>query len=653
MSKVFAGIAQVNGIAASVLAVIPGGQPFAAAAAASASLYGGLARLTAKPPAPPSKLEDVTIGAEQPTAYAVGRCELTGQLVHTEAHGRDREDVPNPWRTDTICLTLGPVVAIDQLYVNKNAVNFDPSTGWETSNYGKYLRADTRLGLTPETTAVNWTDLDPGSPPSFNLWSGSHLVSGRAMMQFGMLLDSEETHFRSGAPDFSAVGRWNKGYDPRLDDTYAGGLGAHRLGNEATYEYSVNGVIHALTYLYGRYQNGTLVIGGGCPITSFDVDSFVQAANIADANSWTCHGVVYENGEDGEIWNNANLMLETAAAWLTNDGGVLRVLQRRPLVAVDTIRSEDLEGPYSLKPISEFKDGINTIVPTIMSESNLWSYVPIDKVTVPTLVTSQGEERSKAHKFTLVTDPNQAAALSVLMIYDSVEIDPIQLTLGRRFLSYDVGTAFDTDIPELGLVGITVVLLRKEIELKTGRVIAGLKTDTTAKHAFALGQTNQAPPQPALASNAELELAANDLTRSPLKSSAITNSYTSGFASAITATEEGDATWTITVPTHNRVYANPLDFPTVSIDADTITGLAAETTYRIYYDDPVLKGGPVVMQATTNSAESVVSQTNPFRHYVSVISTAAAGQPADDGQPASPPNTSGPDGDWDGTGSIP
>ncbi|MGB6229868.1 MAG: hypothetical protein WBF53_07050 [Litorimonas sp.] len=652
MSKVFAGLAKVNGIAASVLQFIPGGQPFAALAAASASIYGGLAQLTAKPPRPPAQVEDILLGGDQPMPFAVGRCFIPGNLVHAEAHGREREDVPNPWRTDTIVLTgAGPVVSIDALYANKSVVSFGQD-GWENGYYGKYMRGDTQLGATPETTALDWTALDSGAPPSFREWSSSRRLSGFAAMQFGMLLDAEETHFRSGPPKFGAVGRWTRHYDPRLDSTYPGGSGPHRLGDESTYDYSVNGVIQALTYLYGRYQNGKLVLGGGLPVTAIDVPSFVAAANVADANNWRCNGLMFENGEDGEIWNNVKLMLQTAGAWPTNDGGVVRCLQRRPVVTLDTITKADLTGAYDLCGMKSVKDGFNTVIPTIVSESNEWSEVPIDAVGVPTLVASQGEVRSKSRSYKLVTDPSQASALATLDIYDSVELDPIQLTLSRRLIGFEVGSGFDVQLPEIGLVG-TFVMLSKKIDLATGNVVVGLKSDTTEKHAFALGQTNVAPPQPTLVTNVELDRAARELLIGPLRSSSIQNSAVSDLDSPITIAEETDGSWTASVPQHKRNYANPETFPSVTVNATTVTGLSASTRYHLYYDDRWMGGGDVAMTATTNLAEAVISPANPYRHRVAVIRTAGAGETADPPQPTAPPGTDDEDGFWDGQTKFP
>lgn len=638
MSEVAQGMSTFAGIGAAVFQFIPGGQAFAAALTAVSAGWGAIADLTAEPPRPPAQLQEAMFGADQAIPYALGRCEVFGHLVHHEAHGRDREGVPNPWYTQTIALThAGPVVAIDTLYANKNPISFG-ADGFATAYYGKYLRGDTQIGATPESAALDWTALDSGSPPSFGQWSSSHKLSGIAAMQFGMLLDSEETHYRSGPPKFSAVGRWTRHYDPRQDGTYPGGAGTQRSDDEATYGYSVNGVVQALTYALGRYQNGFLVLGGGLPIESIDVASFVAAANVADANGWTCNGVVYENGEDGEIWNNLKLMLQTAAAWPTNDGGVLRCLQRRPLVTLDTITSDDLEGPVNVKGMRDWADGKNTIIPTIVSEANEWAEVPITPVSVPTLVTAQGEERPLSRTYKLVTDPDQAGQLAVLDIYDTVEIDPIVVTVGRRFIGYDVGDAFLTDIPEVGLSGKTVVMLSKTIDPMTGRVTMGLKTDEPTKHAFALDQTNTAPPQPALVSNEDLDFSAFRDQSASGRSAAVNASHIADLATPIRSAESSGS-FTVTVPAHTRVYGNPRIFGEVSVDELTLTGLAVGQIHYLYYDDPEMTGGSVTLAATTLAVDSSTSDANPYRHHVGYVRTPQLGQTSFNGESAPPPTT--------------
>lgn len=633
MSKVSAGISKIAGIASVVLSVIPGGQPFAVAASAIAAASGTIAQVTAKPPLSVPGLSDYTVGPDQPFPYLMGRCQTFGHMIHREAHGRTRQDVPNPWLTETYILSgAGPVEAIQTRLANNNAVTFDEGgTGFENDYYDKYMRSDTQLGLDPEAAALD-SFVDEGSPPGITQWTSARKLSSFAAVQYSMLLDDVETHYRNGPPKFSAVGQWVKGYDPRLDSTYAGGSGAHRLGTESTYEYHANPPLHAALYAYGRYKNGTLVCGGGLSVTAIDWPSFVDAANTADTNGWTIGGPVYEAGENGEIWNNLKQILRCAAAVPVNDKGLLRCIHQNARVTVDTITGDDIVGPCTVSGMTPWAKGYNTVIPKYTSEANDWAFVGSDPITVSALETAQGETRTRAEPYPLVTDKDQAAQLGTYAVYDSVE--PIAtLTLSRRFIAYDIGDAFTLDlVDELGLTGEGYII-NHEIDVQTGNVTIGLKIDTSGKHAYALGRTGTAPDHPALVTNEDLDLAAGSGLTAAVKSLAIQTGRTS--SCTITATDAGsDAT--ISISAHSYIYGNPLQFPESAVDAGTVTGLAYSTKYYLSYDDEEIDGGAVTFLANTDYEDSLVSDTNPFRHYVGVILTPAASASDTDGRPLIP-----------------
>jgi len=485
VSKIAKGISKVAGIAAGVLSFIA--PPLAAPFAAISSAAGAIAQLTAKPPRSVLTLDDYTIGPSTPFPYVMGRSKVYGNLVHQESHGSDREDIPNPWMTQTFVYSgAGPVQSIDSILVNNNPVTFASLGGIANGYYDKYMRHDNRLGNTP-ATALNT------NAGGFSHWGSGHKLSGMCAAQFSMLLDSDETHYSGGPPKFSLVIRGVKCYDPRLDDTIAGGSGSHRIGQEATYTYSQNPPLHALTYVFGRYQNGSHVCGGGLPVDAIDIPSFIEAANIADANGWTLGGVVYENGEDGEIWNNLKLILEASACVPTNDGGILRVISTSPKVSLDTITEADLEGPLSVPGVKQRRVGFNTVIPKYRSEANDWAYVESESIAISALVTLHGEERLREQPFSLVTAASQGAQLSIYRAFESVEISGLSMLVGRRFLNYNIGDAMDLDLAQFGLTGQAIITQTTE-RVDTGQVELVLKTEHSDKHTTALPQTGTAPP---------------------------------------------------------------------------------------------------------------------------------------------------------------
>jgi hypothetical protein len=433
-------------------------------------------------------------------------------------------------------------------------------------------------------------------------------------------------------PNFAAVGRWAKAYDARLDSTVEGGSGSHRLGDETTYTYHNNPAMHALTYAFGRYQNDKLVCGGGLPVTTLDVASFIEAANVQDANGWTVNGVVYENGEDGELWNNLKQILEAGGAWPTNDGGVLRCMQMAPRVVLDTVTDDDLEGPCSTPGMTPWEAGINEMTPRFISEANQWTLVSTDPVSVPALLAAQGEARTKSRDWALVTDADQVSALAAYAIYDTVELQPIVLTVGRRFIAFDVGDALTLDLPSMGL-DHTAVIQKHSVDLATGKVTLTLVTDTADKHTFALSREGSGPPHPTLVAEGDIEKARDFTQNAGLRPQAIATSYPKGLdTTPITVEADGDD-WVITVPEHTRVYPDPDRFPAVTVNESTVTVTGDATVYYLAYDDELMAGGDITLLAFTDPLLAVTTDEELDRHHVGYIRTAAD----ETGVPARPP----------------
>lgn len=660
MSKFFKGVATVAGIVAGGLAILGTAglaAPVVAGITLSSGLFSGIAaaattlsQITAKAPLSVPALDDYTVGPSSPYPYVMGRARVFGNMIHREAHGREQNDVPNPYLTMSFIYSGGgPVEDIDQILVNNDPVTFGSgyySAGVANGYYGSFLRFDGSRGALTEFAAID-TNSD-----GKQYWGPASKLSGYSAGQVSLFLNKENKRYKGGTPKFSAVLRGVKAYDPRLDSTYPGGLGSHRSNNEFSWSYTQNAPLHGLTYALGRRQGpgrDKLVCGAGVPITDINVASFVAAANINDANGWTIGGVVYENGEKGELWNNLKLILAAGGCRPTNDGGVLTCISTGPQVAIDTITAEDIKGSFTVPGMTKFKNGFNTVIPKYRSEANDWAYVPSDAVTVQTLKDAQGEERTKERQFDLVTDRDQAVELGIYAVYDSVEISQISLVVGRRFINYRVGDAMRLLIPALNLDHIAVIQ-QHTINAATGEVALILRTDTQEKHGFALGQTGTAPPHPQLLDVEEYDTAAEGFSsEADTRSAAILNSSILEDIS-ISAVDAGSSA-TITVPSHTRTYGDPQKFSNVVLSETIMTGFAYDQVLYLYYDDDSLTGllpdpdpddsvppQQVPFAATTARSNAYATEAYPFRHYVGRVTTPSSGATEPNtGQPSNPP----------------
>jgi hypothetical protein len=490
MSKALRVVAMV----ASIAAIIPGPhQPIAAAVATVASIG---ATITQKKPPARGNTSQIMIGANLPMPYTIGRTYVGGALLHDVAYGGTVNDVPNPYRSMVIDWSGGgPVEEIEAFQADFETVPF--SSGAATSYYAGFMWLAQQLGATPEAAAL------AGPHGAIPQWGASYKLSGHAAGLVTLNFDKKGKRYASGVPQFGAILKGALAYDPRLDSSYPGGSGSHDFDDESTWEYSEDPALHALAYARGRYHNGKKVIGCGFPANAIDIAAFVELANICDTNGWKVGGTLYE---PGSRWDNLKRILEVAAAEPVFVGALLSVKFSAPKVALDTITADDLaDGQYVVPAMKTWRDRKNGLVPKYRSEDHKWEMVQSDLVTVPEYVTEDGEEKEEEYPLELCQDKDQAAQVSAYALVNGREFGPIVLPCKPRLAEYVPGEALDIDIPELGLNEQLCVITGRSIDPATAIVTLTLESETTAKHAFALGQTGTAPPTPTITTGEDMD----------------------------------------------------------------------------------------------------------------------------------------------------
>lgn len=504
MSKVLKTVAVVAGAVALIGATVltAGGAAFAATAlggalagtsgiVAIAGVVSGVAslgaQLTAKTPPARGSITQVLVASDPAQPYLMGESYFGGVMRHDAGYGATLKKVPNPYRGMVMVYSgAGPLEQLVELQTDFAAVS---------SYFSGFLATDTQLGATPESTAL----VPPLSAPMPS-WGASSKLSGQAAVLWNFKFDKDGKRFASGLPVLGAVWKGVKVYDPRLDTTYPGGSGSQRIDDETTWAYSDNPALHALTYAYGRYQNGVQTFGIGVPATALRVAEFVAMANVCEANGWRLSGVVYE---PGDRWNNLKDILAAGAAEPVFAGGTLGVRFRAPSVALDTITEGDLaDESASVTSMQSYRDRLNAIVPKYRSPDHNWELVAADAVRVTEYETEDGEEKIEEIPYNLVRDADQAAQLAAYRLVDGRELGPITLVCLPRLRSYRPGECLALSLPSLGL-DTDAIILTRQIDPSTMKVTLTLIGETAAKHAFALGLTGTPPPTPALGQSAE------------------------------------------------------------------------------------------------------------------------------------------------------
>ncbi|MDO9486875.1 MAG: hypothetical protein Q7J32_00755, partial [Sphingomonadaceae bacterium] len=138
---------------------------------------------------------------------------------------------------------------------------------------------------------------------------------------------------------------------------------------------------------------------------------------------------------------------------------------------------------------------INGAVPVYRSEAHGWELVPAAPVRVAAYVAEDGEQRTREIAYPLVQNVDQAAELALYDIVNAREFGPVELPLKPRWLGYKPGDCLTVAAAELGLNGQELLIVNRTLD-PDGIVTMTARSETTAKHGFALGLTGTPPPTP-------------------------------------------------------------------------------------------------------------------------------------------------------------
>jgi hypothetical protein len=486
----------------------------AATVAAVASAVSALATVGAqklqKPPDMKGTVNEVVIGSNMPVPYVMGRTFVGGMKVYDNvAPGPNGH--PNKDRTHIFVGThAGPIDSFEKFQADYTPITFASETGGLISGVasgyygadGGYLWLNTRKGLRPDTALTA-----PAGRAAITGWTSAHKLSGMACWSATMEFDEEGERWSSGIPAFGMVAKWVWAYDPRLDSSYSGGSGPQRWSDESTWAWTENPALHAITYVRGRFMNGIKVVGAGIPQNAVNIPAFVELANICDANAWKVGGAVYE-GPGFSRWDNLKRILQAASAEPVWVGGLLSCRFSSPKTTLVQINSDDLaDGDIEVQAMSNFKDRHNTLVPRYRSEPHKWEYVQADAVQNTTYLAEDGETKTDEVQYDLVQNKDQAAQLAAYELANRREFGPIRITCKNHLRTFKPGEAVTLNISEAGLVSQLAVITSRTVDPSTGSVQFELVSETTAKHAYALGKTGVAPATPTIIAPQDVDAA--------------------------------------------------------------------------------------------------------------------------------------------------
>ncbi|HAL07210.1 MAG TPA: hypothetical protein DCP26_07640, partial [Brevundimonas sp.] len=405
-----------------------------------------------------------------------------------------------------VALSLGPIDQVPRFEADGATVTFSGPQSEATGFYAADMWQRTTLGLPGDAALLPPTGLKYGNP-GLTGWGTQHAAPQVSFSFWTMVLaknPEDRDVFTNGVPDPRWVGRWMKLWDPRKDSTYPGGSGPQRRDDWRTWEWSESPYVHALAWCRGHYKlnlDGTIdrtkrIAGIGAPDAAIDIPAFVEGMNVAQANDWTISGE----------WSTSDGKFQTLLAMLQAGGGEpisrgaqISVMVNAPRVATYTYTRDDLIGQAEIRPLTPRRERKNTIIPRYKSEANGWQYVPAGEVTSSVYRDEdRGEPRSLEIEYSHVRSAKQAAQLAA---YDLANLrEGLTATLPSKvhLMHVHPGACIKVDVPELALAGQKFIVRRATTNHQSASVTLELRSESDAKHAWALGQAAQPAPSPSL-----------------------------------------------------------------------------------------------------------------------------------------------------------
>lgn len=238
-----------------------------------------------KDPEPVGVRGQIEVGGDNPISFIVGTYATNGQLEYVGTFGKAGK-TPNAYLTQVISLGDLPVNGLVDLFVNGEKCTID----YDETKYGDWGYpvadfeddGDNALWIKfydgTQTTADPLLMAEFGDHPD-RPWTSDMIGRG---VPYAIVTAQFKRDVLTGPPRCTFVIEGIKLYDPRKDTT-AGGSGAHRWGQPATYEWSDNPKVIQYNVMRGIYYDGEWFYGGqGMQAFQLPVSSWFAAMNECD-----------------------------------------------------------------------------------------------------------------------------------------------------------------------------------------------------------------------------------------------------------------------------------------------------------------------------------------------------------------------------------
>ncbi|RZJ47416.1 MAG: hypothetical protein EON87_00855 [Brevundimonas sp.] len=438
-----------------------------------------------------------TANPDAPMHFAFGRVGVAGNIVDHAVFG------PNDMYAGFVCElgSAGPIKSFFNFRADDHFLAFGSNGECLGEPYVGDMWVFKTRGLQPDVALPLPTGLT--SDAAFPGWDSTRKMSGTYGYQITMAENSKYSAYGRKVPQILNVIEGLYCYDPRQDDTYPGGEGDCRLDDPDTWVWSRNPIIHGLKWSLGLWEGPVgkgapqvdYQVGGiGSTIDGIMVSTFVEAANISDANGWT--GAAWPSTDDNKV-EVLRAFLKAGGASYAEIGGKIACIHRAaPRAPVFTVTGRDTAGPIELDTTSSKLNRINTIRPRFWSENNDWQLTAVTEVTKSEWRLEDGQgvpaTRTRGMDYDYCDEPKQCRELAALDIANSREPKRGKVPL-RPYMNPEPGDCFYFDEEDFELADLKCIVLNIEDDTDNDTIVVSWETETDDKYEFAFSQDAGSP----------------------------------------------------------------------------------------------------------------------------------------------------------------
>lgn len=406
-----------------------------------------------------------------------GRARVGGTLVYIETSAVNSSQ-PHGYVHMVVVLAAHEVEEIEEVYINDELATFSPGTVYVTnSRYvyrgTNYVIIAKHLGGANQTVDTNLKALVPK-------WDDDHRLRGHAYIY--VRCRANQTMFTNGIPNFSAVVKGKKVYDPRTGLT----------------GYSDNWALCMRDYI------SSTEYGLGAADSNIDDDTIIAAANVSDETvtladgtttqaRYTCNGVVDTADKPIDILKG---MTTAGAGVMVYAQGKYRLFAGAYDAPSVTINEDWLAGEIKVQTRPPRNDLFNAVKGVYIDPNKDWQPTDFPIVTNETYEEEDGGERI-THDVELPFTINSEAAQRIgkITLEKGRQGIMIEIPCNLAAIQLSVWDTFYLDIAQLGWSSKIFRVLKWSIDAERG-IIINAQEETAESYDWNGGEATTYDPAP-------------------------------------------------------------------------------------------------------------------------------------------------------------